>query len=300
MRPRTLIALMTTASAALTLAMMTSTAHAQGLPVPDKAAEAPPQKKEKGWLGVALKTISEEDSKALGFDFKLVVIDSIFDGSPAHSSDLHVGDLFVKLDDVEIKSVDQLVKTVTGKNSGDKIILSMIRDKKPFTVPILLALRPDRLDMMKGNFLNKPAPDFSVQNPTTSKAITMADYKGQVIVLDFWATWCGPCRKAMPHLDGLSKKWKGKGLIVLGVTDEDQKTIKEFSAKNKVSYPFVLDTERAMHRGYMVSALPTLFVIDHEGVVREVFIGGGEKNLTALDESVARLIEARKKAAPRK
>jgi len=268
---------------------------AQGLPIPEKAAsnEKGALKNEKGWLGVSLKTVAEADAKVLGYDHPLVTIDSIFDNSPAHSSGLKATDCFLKLDEVEIKSVRQLVKTVTGHSPGDKIVLTMLRGKKTFTVPIILALRPDRITMMKDSYLNKPAPALEVKSPRDGKAMSLADHSGKVLLVDFWATWCGPCRRAMPHLNDLSKRHAKDGLVVIGVTDEEKATITEFMGKNSISYALGLDEGRKVHKDYMITALPTLFVIDHEGVVREIIIGGGKKQMGKLDATIERLLKDR-------
>ncbi len=290
----TMVALMT---ALVAMMWVASPLLGQGAPPGNNAkADQPAKKKDKGWLGVSLKATTEEEAKALGYDHPLVRIDTIFNGSPAEASGLQSGDLFLKLDGKTVKSVRELVKTVGSHASGDKIVLTMMRGKETFTVPILLGIRPDRRTLLRDSFIDKPAPAFAVQHLKDLKESKLADYKGKVLVVDFWATWCGPCRRAMPHLNDMSNKFSKEGLVVLGVTDEEQGEVQAFFKKNdKVDYPIVLDPGRKAHRGYMISALPTLFLIDHEGVVRDVLIGGGKKNMAKLDAKVAELLKARNK-----
>jgi peroxiredoxin len=97
----------------------------------------------------------------------------------------------------------------------------------------------------------------------------------------------------MPHLNAMSKKHAKRGLVVIGVTDEEKETITEFMGKNTIDYPLGLDAGRKVHKDYMITALPTLFVIDHKGVVREIVVGGGKKKMEKLDATIERLLNER-------
>lgn len=250
-------------------------------------------KRAKGWLGVSLSTVKKEDAQKLGYDHDLVRVDTIFEGSPAHASGIKEGDLFITINGEAVKEVRWLVRTVGGHLPGDKIQLKMLRGKDAYEVPILLGLRPDRLEMLRGRFLNKPAPAISVTPLDSKTPITLDSHKGKVMVLDFWATWCGPCRRAMPHLDDMSKRLSKDGLVILGVTDEELDAVSKFSTETPVSYALALDPNRKAHGAYNISALPTIFIVDHKGVVREVLIGGGKKNMDKLDATVATLLAER-------
>jgi thiol-disulfide isomerase/thioredoxin len=110
-----------------------------------------------------------------------------------------------------------------------------------------------------------PAPDFKL-NTLERKALSLADYKNKVVLLNFWATWCGPCRAEVPDLIELQNKYKDRLQIIgLVVDDEDEAAIKKFAAEFGINYPVALATD-AMRLEYGgIPALPTSFVLDAEG-----------------------------------
>lgn len=109
------------------------------------------------------------------------------------------------------------------------------------------------------------------------KDFKLADYKGKVVLIDFWATWCGPCIRELPKIQKLYKDYNPKGLEIVGVScDEDGKALKAFLEKNKETMPWVQlydegqDGWHALATKYSVTAIPTLFLIDREGKLRHV------------------------------
>jgi len=110
-----------------------------------------------------------------------------------------------------------------------------------------------------------PAPDFKLVG-LDGKPVTLANSKGKVILLNFWATWCGPCRAEIPDLVGLQNKYKDR-LQILGlvVDDDDQNAIKEFSEKFGVNYPVAIASDDIRMQYGGIVALPTSFLLDAEG-----------------------------------
>jgi Peroxiredoxin len=102
-------------------------------------------------------------------------------------------------------------------------------------------------------------------NDLAGKSWTLRDLRGKVVLVNFWATWCPPCRKEMPDLDGLYKKFKDQGLVILAIDDEDIAKIKPFLAERPVSYPILLDPGRKVNELFRVDGIPKNFVFDREG-----------------------------------
>ena len=119
------------------------------------------------------------------------------------------------------------------------------------------------------------APAFSVTT-TEGKQISMDELEGKVVLLDFWATWCAPCREALPHIRQVAKKFQGEPLVILSVSlDSDEQKWKEFVAKNEMNWPQYRDGSFTgpVARLFAVNAIPHTFTIDADGVLQEEHIG---------------------------
>jgi thiol-disulfide isomerase/thioredoxin len=136
------------------------------------------------------------------------------------------------------------------------------------------------------------APPFALPRVDGQKGtVSLAALRGQVVVLDFWATYCPPCRLMMPVLDDLHREWSGKGVSFVGVDsdgDLSPEMLLEFLAQHPIPYPNVAD-DGALGASYKVRALPTLIVIGKDGAIRESFVGFTSKStLTrALERATA-------------
>ena len=117
------------------------------------------------------------------------------------------------------------------------------------------------------------APNFKVST-LSGQQVSLENYRGRVLVLDFFATWCKPCRLSIPHLVEMNRKFGQQGLYVLGMSaDEDgERLVKAFAEKNRMTYPIALAGETTL-TDYGVRSVPVMFVIDKKGRVAEVFRG---------------------------
>jgi thiol-disulfide isomerase/thioredoxin len=130
------------------------------------------------------------------------------------------------------------------------------------------ALRPIRR--------GQEAPDFTLPRLDAPGDVALASLRGQVVVLDFWASWCGPCIAMMPVLDQVHAKWAARGVAFIGVNSDGGGTsvdeLREFLAKNHMPYPIALDGGRVGGL-YKVDSLPTLIVVGRDGRIRATYIG---------------------------
>lgn len=107
-------------------------------------------------------------------------------------------------------------------------------------------------------------PEFTLID-MTGKKWTFSELRGEVVLVNFWATWCPPCRKEMPDLDALYKRFEAKGFVVLGISDEELKKVQPFIDERKVAFPVLLDPGRKVNDLFVVEGIPKSFVYDREG-----------------------------------
>jgi peroxiredoxin len=119
------------------------------------------------------------------------------------------------------------------------------------------------------------APDFSLEN-LDGEQITLSDLRGRAVLLNFWATWCPPCRNEMPAFERVYQDYAEDGFIIIAVNATAQDTlgdVEPFRTEFGLSFPILLDKNGEVNRLYQVQALPTSFFIDSQGIITEVMIG---------------------------
>jgi peroxiredoxin/outer membrane lipoprotein-sorting protein len=138
-----------------------------------------------------------------------------------------------------------------------------------------------------GSFLlNQTAPDFELKT-LEGERVRLSELRGKPVVLNFWASWCGPCRKELPELADLYDSLKDKGLVLYGVNDEGKGAARAFAQKAGLSFPTLDDYSLKAHRLYRVTAVPTMFIIDREGKIVRFLRGSQDKaKLAAALKSV--------------
>ncbi len=118
-----------------------------------------------------------------------------------------------------------------------------------------------------------PAPPFTL-TALSGEQSGLAQYKGQVVMVNFWATWCGPCQQEMPLLDQMYKKYKPAGFTLIGVNvDKDAPAVKDLLARKPVSFPVLLDPANSVSKAYHVDDMPSSVIIDRKGQIRYVHRG---------------------------
>ncbi|MGB9720808.1 MAG: peroxiredoxin family protein [bacterium] len=141
---------------------------------------------------------------------------------------------------------------------------------------------------------NKNSKPTSVSNDFTLNSLdgdeyTLSKLKSQVVIVDFWATWCPPCRREIPHLIEIYEKYKDQGLIILGVSTEERGTLETFRKQNNISYPVLLGTNEVFQK-FGVSSIPHTLFIDKKGKVRKVQIGYADELIPVFEALIDTLI----------
>ena len=145
----------------------------------------------------------------------------------------------------------------------------------------------------------KIAPDFTLKD-AEGRSVRLSDYRGKVVLLDFWATWCGPCEMEIPWFVDLQRRDKDRGFAVLGVSMDDDgwTSVAPFSSRLGVNYRIVMGNDETAQSYGGVDALPTTFLIDREGRIAAVHVGLADRK--DIEDGVEELLRGQAPAADRR
>ena len=135
------------------------------------------------------------------------------------------------------------------------------------------------------------APDFTLRSMDGAN-LRLQEQRGRVVMLNFWATWCAPCRKEMPHLNRLYEKYRASGFVLLSVNvDEDARNAAGAAAQLGLKFPVLLDTDKKVSQRYELNAMPSTVLIDRDGRVRYVHRGYVDGYELSYDQQVLALLK---------
>jgi thiol-disulfide isomerase/thioredoxin len=207
-------------------------------------------------------------------------------------------DLKLKKKDEAVAAAQELRQLALTFPSGNLYKLALRR---------LLAIAPG-IDLFKSfNDVAATAPslrDIVADEWIDQAPVKLADLRGRVVLLDFWATWCGPCRVTFPRLQKWHETYKDKGLVILGVTNffghaegkqltqpQEVAYLRDFKKRFRIPYGFAVADSGENDHNYAVSSIPTSFLIDRRGVVRLISIGASDEEAAMLNKMIKKLIE---------
>jgi peroxiredoxin len=159
----------------------------------------------------------------------------------------------------------------------------------PFLVAILISL-PVGCKKEAPKEKRPLAPDFTLPS-VDGKTITLSQLRGKVVLLDFWATWCAPCRSAIPHLNGLYKVYQTRGLEIIGVSLDtgSRERVRRFATSMGIQYPIIIADDEVL-KNYGISPIPTTYLIDREGYVSSKWVGFSQSLMNKISAETERLL----------
>jgi thiol-disulfide isomerase/thioredoxin len=241
------------------------------------------------WLGVQM----DADAEGPG-----VRVGHVVRGSPAEKAGIREGDRIVRVAGATVVRGSDVVRTVSGHAVGEILEIALVRagqaaqaSQKPQLVQVTLARFPSQDEMVRMDLVGTFAPTWKdVETVNGAFPPSIDAVRGRVVLLDFWATWCAPCRIVAPKLGTLQGRYGAQGLSVLGVSTEDAVDVAQYAQRTAMRYPVAVDRHAETTRSYGVISLPTLVVIDRRGVVRDVAIGYDSSEDARLDSLVRSLL----------
>ncbi len=156
----------------------------------------------------------------------------------------------------------------------------------------LAVTRSDAADAQA--LVGNPAPDFQIHTVRGAPAaVSLRGWQGNVVIVDFWGTFCGPCKKSFPKIEALRARYEANGLRVVAISEdepEDKGKIPSFADNAGARFPLAWDGDKSIARRYALDSMPSTFVIDRRGVVRFVHAGFRDGEENELDAEVRKLL----------
>jgi thiol-disulfide isomerase/thioredoxin len=233
----------------------------------------------RGWLGIAM------DSTADG-----VRVAHVIRGSPADRSGVHDGDRVLRVLGSDVATPGEVSQALATRSAGDVANITLRREGQEISISVRLVAFPSPDEMLRMDHLGAPAPTWAGIEPTSGAPPSLESLRGRVVLLDFWASWCGPCREIIPQLNALQDRYGAQGLSVVGITTDPPDTAAAFKERVGMRYSVEVDRHADTSRTYGVSALPTLFVVDRRGVVRDLSVGFDPSHGPQLEAVVKELL----------
>lgn len=161
---------------------------------------------------------------------------------------------------------------------------------KIFSIAICVLLSSYSLNTYASE-VGQPAPVFTLPSLLQDQPVSLAQFNGKVVYVDFWASWCAPCRTSFPLFNALQQKLKDQGLEVVAINlDENQANAERFLKDFPVVFTLLRDSTGEWADKYVVEAMPTSFIIDRQGIIQNIHHGFNSEDINELEQKIVQLL----------
>lgn len=232
------------------------------------------------WLGLTYK-------KSLYDNHLALLVSGVHPESGCLAAGVVSGDLVIGFDGKELVNVAQIQNVLKDATVGSKVGLEIFRDGKRIPLTVELTERPDDISSLTGSAIGSKMASFGKNFYKNGEKRQDAP---KATLLDFWATWCGPCRQTLPVLEKMYNKYASQGLEIIGISSEQKNTLLSFYKKQHASpYPLYRDADQGLWRRYGIHAVPTLMLLDANGYIKRVW--SGAPSFEMLEKLVLEVME---------
>lgn len=232
------------------------------------------------WLGLIYKKDLFENHLALR-------VSGVHPESGCLAAGVVSGDLVIGIDGKDLVNTAQLQNVMKNAKVGSKVKIEIFREGKRIPLTVTLTERPDDISNLTGSAIGSKIAKFGDNFYMNAEKRQEAP---KATLLDFWATWCGPCRQTLPVLEKMYNKYASQGLEVIGISSEQKNTLLSFYKKQHASpYPLYRDADQGLWRRYGIHAVPTLMLLDSNGYIKRVW--SGAPSFEMLEKLVLEVME---------